>query len=120
MRKLAERWLTPICRKQPQARDCTYCGDRIEVRQLWAHSTDPESIGLYAASQVFAVQREVIPLSKAVKASKELCYAITSTEVVEDSKRNGEQLLRTFRGHWTVEGKTITGGMSRIRKIAVR
>jgi hypothetical protein len=51
------------------------------------------------------VEREVIPTGKAVKASKELCYAITCTEADEDRQRNGEHLLRTFRGHWTVEAK---------------
>ncbi len=60
---------------------------------------------LYAAAQVFIVEREVIPLSKAVKASKELCYAITSTEPLDDRQQNGEHLLRTFRGHWCVESK---------------
>jgi hypothetical protein len=105
MREKAERWLAPICSKQPHAQDCTHYGDRIEVRRLWAHSTDPESAGLHAASQVFAVEREVIPTSKAVKASKELCYAITSTAAIDDRERNGEHLLQTFRGHWTVEAK---------------
>jgi len=105
MREKAERWLAPRCKQEPHAQDCTHYGDRIEVRRLWAHPTDPESAGLYAASQVYAVEREVIPLSKVVKASKERCYAITCTQVIEDRERNGENLLRTFRGHWTVEAK---------------
>lgn len=105
MRKKAECWLAPECLKEPHAQDCTHYGDRIEVRRLWAHSTDPESAGLYAASQVFCVEREVIPLSKAVKASKEHCYAITSTAVADDRVGNGEHLLQSFRGHWTVEAK---------------
>jgi len=105
MRAKAEQWLAPQCQNTPHAQDCTHYGDRIEIRRLWAHATDPESTGLYAASQVFAVEREVIPTGKVFKASKELCYAITSTAPVEDRERNGEQLLQTFRGHWTVEAK---------------
>jgi len=105
MRAKAEQWLAPQCQKTPHAQDCTHYGDRIEIRRLWAYATDPESTGLYAASQVFAVEREVIPTGKAFKASKELCYAITSTAPVEDRECNGEQLLQTFRGHWTVEAK---------------
>lgn len=105
MREKAERWLANECRKAPHAQDCTSYGDRIEIRRLWAHTTDPESTGLYAALQVFAVEREVIPISKTVKPSKETCYAITSTAVVEDRQRNAQQLLGTFRGHWSVEAK---------------
>ena len=105
MRDKAERWLAPKCQKTPYAMDCTAYGDRIEIRRLWAHSTDPESIGLYAASQVYAVEREVIPTGKAFKASKEICYAITSAPVIEDRSSNAEHLLKTFRGHWTVEAK---------------
>ena len=105
MREKAERWLAPACRKEPHTQDCTYYGDRIEIRRLWAHSIDPESTDLYAASQVFAVEREVIPTGKAFKASKETCYAITSTSAIDDRERNAEHLLQTFRGHWTVEAK---------------
>ncbi|MDH3770136.1 MAG: hypothetical protein OET79_03985 [Nitrospirota bacterium] len=105
MREKAERWLAPKCSKEPHAQDCTLYGDRIEVRRLWAHSTDPESTGLYAASQVFAIEREVIPTGKTFKASKEFCYAITSTPAIDDRVLNAEHLLETFRGHWTVEAK---------------
>jgi len=105
MREKAARWLAQECSKTPHAEDCTDYGDRIEIRRLWAHSTDPESTGLYAASQVFAVEREVIPTSKTVKASRETCYAITSTPTMPDPKRNAEELLQTFRGHWCVEAK---------------
>jgi len=105
MREKAEQLLALECDKPPHAQDCTSYGDRIEVRRLWACPTDPESIGLYAASQVFIVEREVIPLSKTVKASKERCCAITSTESVADREQNGEKLLGTFRGHWAIEAK---------------
>lgn len=105
MRAKATQLLNPEYVQPPHAQDCTLCGDRIEVRRLWAHNTDPQSMNLYAAAQVFAVEREVFPLSKTVKASKEICHAITATPPVEDRKQNGENLLRTFRGHWTVEGK---------------
>jgi hypothetical protein len=105
MREKAERWLAPKSSQTPHAQDCTHYGDRIEIRRLWAHATDPESTGLYAASQVFVVEREVIPTGKTFKASKEFCYAITSTPPLENCGRNGEHLLRTFRGHWTVEAK---------------
>jgi hypothetical protein len=105
MREKAEQLLALECNKEPHARDCTHYGDRIEVRRLWARPTDPLSMGLYAAAQVFAVEREVIPVSKAVKASKERCYAITSTEPIDHCEQNGENLLRTFRGHWAVEAK---------------
>ena len=97
--------MAPKCSRMPHAEDCTHYGDRIEIRRLWAHSTDPESTGLYAASQVFAIEREVIPTSKPVKASKETCYAITSTPAMSDRGQNAELLLQTFRGHWSVESK---------------
>ncbi len=105
MREKAQRWLSHECRKVPHAQDCTHYGDRIEIRRLWAQTTDPESTGLYAASQVFAVEREVIPTGKTFKASKETCYAITSTATLADRQRNGIQLLGAFRGHWGVEAK---------------
>jgi hypothetical protein len=105
MREKAERWLAPKCRRAPHAEDCTHYGDRIEIRRLWAHQSDPESTGLYGASQVFAVEREVIPLAKTFKASKEVCYAITSTPVIKERARNAKHLLQTFRGHWSVEAK---------------
>ena len=62
-------------------------------------------MNLYAASQVFVVEREVIPTSKTFKASKELCYGISSTPACADAKLNAEGLLATFRGHWSVESK---------------
>ena len=105
MREKAERWLAPKCRRAPHAEDYAHYGDRIEIRRLWAHQSDPESTGLYAASQVFAIEREVIPLGKTFKASKEVCYAITSAPVIKDRARNAEHLLKTFRGHWSVEAK---------------
>jgi predicted transposase YbfD/YdcC len=105
MRANAERWLAPKCRKAPHAKECTRYGDRIEIRRLWAHSADPESTDLYAASQVFAIEREVIPTDKTFKASKEFCYAITCTPAIADRKENALHLLKTFRGHWGVESK---------------
>ena len=105
MREKAQRWLAPKCCKMPHAQDCIHYGDRIEIRRLWAHTSDPESTGLYAASQVFAVEREVIPTGKTFKASKETCYAITSTSPFADREQNAEHLLKTFRGHWSVEAK---------------
>lgn len=105
MREKAERWLAPQLKHAPAACECTNYGDRVEIRRLWAHSTDPESSGLYAASQVFVVEREVLPTSNTFKPSKELCYAITCTPVHADRACNADRLLRTFRGHWTVEAK---------------
>lgn len=105
MRRKAEGWLAPVCGKTPHAEDCAHYGDRIEIRRLWAYSSDPETTGLYAASQVFALEREVIPTGKTFKASRETCYAITSTPTMSDQQRNAEHLLQTFRGHWTVEAK---------------
>jgi len=105
MRAKAERRLRPKRRKAPDVEECTSYGDRIEVRRLWAHSTDPETMGLYATSQVFVVEREVIPTGKTFKASRDLCYAITSTKPCADRADNGRRLLQTFRGHWTVESK---------------
>ncbi len=54
---------------------------------------------------MYVVEREVIPTGKAVKASKELGYAITCTPTAPDRERNGEHLLQTYRGHWSVEAK---------------
>lgn len=47
----------------------------------------------------------MIPTGKAFKASKEFCYAITSTPALGDREHNAEHLLKTFRGHWSVESK---------------
>jgi len=105
MRAKAELLLSSVCDEQPRAQDCTDYGDRIEWCRLRARATDPESIGLYSASQVYVVEREVIPRGKNVKASKERCYAITSTVPLAEGKINGQELLKTFRGHWTVEAK---------------
>lgn len=105
MRQKAEQLLRSACPKPPHAQQCTSYGDRIEIRRLWAQQTDPESMGLYAASQVFVVEREVIPTSKTFKASKERCYAITSTPACSDAHLNAERLLQTFRGHWSIECK---------------
>ena len=105
MREQAERWLKTPRLEAPHAQDCVNYGDRIEVRRLWAHPTDPESMNLYAASQVFVVEREVIPTSKTFKASTELCYAVTCTATDPDRTRNAERLLATFRGHWSIEAK---------------
>lgn len=105
LRAQAEQWLRPQLEKPPHAQDVTDYGGRIEIRRLWAHSTNPESAGLYAATQVYVVEREVIPKSPAVNASKELCYGIVSMPVIEDRAVNGTLLLSTFRGHWTIESK---------------
>jgi hypothetical protein len=106
IREKAERWLAPRLGHAPDAQDCEYYGDRIEMRRLWAFPTDPDSVGLYAAAQVFAVQREVIPTSKTFKASTDLCLAITSTAPLADPAENAQLLLRTSRGHWSVEAKS--------------
>jgi hypothetical protein len=97
--------LEPERARTPHAQDCTSYGDRIEIRRLWSYEIRPGSVGLYAASQVFVMEREVIPTNPGVKASKELCYAITCAPVDPDRNRNGANLLRTFRGHWSVESK---------------
>ncbi len=101
----AKRLLLQETEHEPHAQTCTNYGDRIEIRRLWSHITDPQSSWLYAASQVFVIEREVIPKGKAIKASKDTCYAITNTEVHPDQKINGDMLLKTYRGHWTVEAK---------------
>jgi len=105
MREKAERWLKPKLACEPHAEECIAYGDRIEIRRLWAHSTNPESIGLYDASQVYVVEREVLPSGKTFKASKELCYGITSASPCPETKCNGQKLLKVFRGHWSVESK---------------
>jgi predicted transposase YbfD/YdcC len=105
MRKKAEQLLEAQYSNPPHIQECIPYGDRIEIRRLWAHQTDPESTALYAASQVFAVEREVIPTSKTFKASKELCYGITSTPACADPQLNANRLLQTYRGHWSVEAK---------------
>ena len=47
----------------------------------------------------------MIPTGKTFKESKEVCYAVTSTPAADNPLCNGEHLLKTFRGHWTVEAK---------------
>lgn len=106
MRQKAERLLAAKLAGLAHAEDCVNYGDRIEIRKLWACRTDPESIGLYSAAQVFVVEREVMPKAATVQASKELCYAICSAVADPDTAANGARLLRTFRGHWGVESKS--------------
>jgi predicted transposase YbfD/YdcC len=103
MRKKAEQLLEAQYANPPHTQETISYGARIEIRRLWAHQTDPESTALYAASQVFAIEPEVI--SKTFKASKELCYGITSTPACADPKLNANRLLQTYRGHWSVECK---------------
>ena len=105
MRAHAERLLAREIKNNPHFERCTDYGDRTEIRRIWAHKTDPESAWIYDASQVFVIEREVIPRNKTVKASKESCYSITNEKVQPDIKANAKLLLNTFRGHWTVESK---------------
>ena len=89
----------------PDAEECSAYGDRTEIRQIWAQEVTAESVGLYAATQVFAIQRQVLPLSPTVAESTERCYAISSVPRLPDQKANAIELLQGFRGHWSVESK---------------
>lgn len=80
-------------------------GDRIEIRRVWAQEVTAESIGFFAATQVYVVEREVIPTSPTVAASIELCYGISSVPNLPDREANAGELLKGFRGHWSVESK---------------
>lgn len=97
--------LHPRLTAAAEAEECISYGDRVEIRRIWTQEGTAESIGLYGAAQVYAVQREVIPLSPAVKASTEICYGITSVSKLPDPEANARELLRAFRGHWAVESK---------------
>ena len=103
MRQQAEAWLKAKRLSPAHAQEVTRYGDRVEIRRIWAHQTDPASINLYAAEQVFVVQREVIPTGQTHKASNELCYGITSAPAVSSPGSNAKHLLKSFRGHWTIE-----------------
>ena len=81
-------------------------GDRIDVRRIWTCPTSPEMLGFYAAEQVFVVEREVIPKSSGVKASRELNYAVSSHRALPNCEENAAMLLGTYRGHWTIENKS--------------
>lgn len=81
-------------------------GDRIDIHRVWACTTTAEHLGFFAAEQVFVVEREVIPKSKGVKASKEINYAVSSHESLPDAAANAAMLLSAYRGHWSIESKS--------------
>jgi hypothetical protein len=105
MRAKAEQVLSPRLSALPDVQEVSGYGDRIEVRRVWAQEVTAESIGLYAATQVFVVERQVHPLSPTVAASTEKCYAISSVPYFPDPEANARELLNGFRGHWSVESK---------------
>lgn len=90
---------------EAEAEESIYYGDRVELRRIWSEGGAADSIGLYAAGQVYAVERKVIPLSSAVAESTEICYGITSVSTLPEREANAQELLRAFRGHWAVESK---------------
>lgn len=81
-------------------------GDRTDVHRVWTCPTTAEHLGFFAAEQVFAVEREVVPKGKGVKASKEINYAVSSHAPLPDAAANGALLLATYRGHWSIESKS--------------
>jgi len=97
--------LRPHLNASADAQMCSAYGDRIEVRRIWAQEATAASIGLYAAAQVYVVEREVIALSPSVAESKDLCYGISSVPALSEREANGLELLKAFRGHWAVESK---------------
>jgi hypothetical protein len=98
---LIERILSNPCHFET----CTPHGDRIDVHRIWACPTTAEHLGFFGARQVFAVEREVIPKGKGVKASREINYAVSCHEPLPDIKDNAALLLSTYRGHWSIESK---------------
>lgn len=103
MHAKAERLLERELQSAPHASDTSHYGDRIEIRRLWACATDPEEMGFYAASQVFAVERTVIPVNSTQKESCNIIYNVASAMPCGDSETNGELLLKAYRGHWGIE-----------------
>lgn len=103
MRALAESYLALRISHAPEAVETTRYGDRTEIRRIWSHPVSAESIGLYAATQVFVVEREVIATSFGVDSSKELSYAITSMPRLDDLEQNAIAILKVYRDHWGIE-----------------
>ena len=98
--------LRPALQKPAFVEETVPRGDRIDVRRLWSCPTHPEELGFYGAEQVFALEREVIPKSPGVKASREMNYAVSSHRPLPDRKENATMLLGTYRGHWSIENKS--------------
>ena len=103
IREKAEQLLRVRLSAAPDTMETVGYGDRIEIRRIWTEKTDPESIGFYAAGQVYAVERQVIALSPAVNESTEICYGITSVSALPDRETNAQELLNGYRVHWAVE-----------------
>ncbi len=100
------RLLAPLLAGPCHCETVTPRGDRIDIHRIWTFPTTAEHLGFFAAEQVFAVEREVVPKSKGVKASKQFNYAVSSHEPLPDAAANAAMLLAGYRGHWSVESKS--------------
>jgi len=75
---------------------------RVEQRDLWALSVNPEDIGFTAAAQVVRIHRHFTTV-KTGKESDETVFGITAIPPLPDVKANGEVLLDVARGQWSIE-----------------
>jgi len=100
------RFLHPVIQMPAFFEETVPRGDRIDVRRIWTRKTNPEELGFYGAEQVFVVERTVIPKSPGVKDSCEMNYAVSSHKPLPDREKNAAALLRTYRGHWSIENKS--------------
>ena len=75
---------------------------RIELRQLWAAPTEPQSVGLAGVAQVVRIRcyAQTVRQSKVIKESDDVRFAVTTYSPQEAGP---DPLLLLGRDHWSIE-----------------
>jgi hypothetical protein len=75
---------------------------RIETRQLWSASTDPQEIGLAGVAQVVRIDCHVqtVRQGQVIKESRETRFGVTTFWPEE---ADPDRLLEIGRDHWSIE-----------------
>ena len=72
---------------------------RIETRKIWTTTALNQYLDFPHVGQAFVIERESIE-KKTGEHTHEVVYGITSSE---PKKANAEKVLKTNRGHWSIE-----------------
>ncbi len=75
---------------------------RIELRQLWAAPTEPQTMGLAGVAQVARIRgyAQTVRQGKVIKESDDVRFAVTTYSAQEAGP---DALLRLARDHWSIE-----------------
>jgi predicted transposase YbfD/YdcC len=75
---------------------------RIEQRELWCASTDPQTIGLAGVAQVVRIHchTQIVRQGRVVKETDDTRLAVTS---YYSREANPDRLLGLARDHWSIE-----------------